>query len=102
MDVFALPSRSEGFPNAALEAMASGCAVAASAVGGVPELIDDGRTGLLFAPGDEAGLEQRLACLAENAALRRRLGEAAAAEAATRFSMEAAAARMQSFYESLL
>jgi glycosyltransferase involved in cell wall biosynthesis len=49
MDVFALTSRSEGIPQALLEALAAGLPVIASRVGGVPEVVEDGRTGLLFA-----------------------------------------------------
>ncbi len=53
MDVFALTSRSEGMPQAALEASMAGLAVVASCVGGVPELIDHGRSGILFPFGDQ-------------------------------------------------
>ena len=52
-DFLVLPSHFEGLSNALLEAMAAGCPVIASAVGGSPELVEDGRTGLLF-PGDDA------------------------------------------------
>lgn len=102
MDIFVLPSRSEGFPNALLEAMACGCAVIGSAAGGIPELIDDGRDGFLFPPGDADQLAGRLSTLITGAELRRRMGSEAAAKARTRFSMEIAAARMERFYESLL
>jgi glycosyltransferase involved in cell wall biosynthesis len=52
MDVFALTSRSEGMPQAAIEASVAGIPVIASRVGGLPELIVDGRTGMLFTPGN--------------------------------------------------
>src|SRR5262249_55707283 len=55
MDVFALTSRSEGMPLAILEAWAAGLPVVASRVGGIPEVVADGRTGLLFPAGDDAG-----------------------------------------------
>jgi glycosyltransferase involved in cell wall biosynthesis len=62
-DVLVVPSRWEGFGLVALEAMRCGCAVVASQTGGLPEVIDDGVTGLLFEPGDAhqlaALLEQR-------------------------------------------
>lgn len=72
-----LPSRRENSPLAALEAMAAGKAVVASAVGGVPELIRDGVSGFLVPPGDVAALARRLGELADAPALRRRLGSAA-------------------------
>jgi len=55
-DVFVLSSRSEAFPNAIVEAMMSGLPVVASSVGGIPELVEDGRTGRLVPPGDAAHL----------------------------------------------
>jgi len=60
MDVFALTSRSEGMPQALLEAAVVGVPTIASAVGGVPEVVEHGRTGLLFQPGDETALADGL------------------------------------------
>ncbi len=82
--------------------MACGCAVIGSAVGGIPELIDDGRDGFLFPPGDAGRLAGRLSTLVTDAELRHRMGSEAAAKARARFSMEITAARMERFYESLL
>lgn len=59
-DVFTLPSDSEAFPNAVLEAMAAGVPVVASAVGGVLEVVDHGRTGLLVPPGNPSALADAL------------------------------------------
>lgn len=81
-DIFGLTSSNESFPNSLLEAMACGCAVAGSAVGGVPELIDDGVNGLLFRPGDVEGLAGHLDRLAKDRAGRERMGAAAAEKAA--------------------
>ncbi len=102
MDVFVLTSRSEGFPNALLEAMACGCCAVASAVGGVPEMMEDGRSGFLFLAGDVDALAQRLRSIAKDPDMRRRVGAAAAIRARDVFSMEAAAARMGGLYDSLL
>jgi L-malate glycosyltransferase len=102
MDIFVMPSRSEGFPNALLEAMACGSCVVASRVGGIPELVDHGRTGFLFQSGNVTELSSLLRQLMEDPPLRRRVGDAAAADARGRFSMEAAARRMDAFYSGLL
>ncbi len=56
IDIFVLPSHSEALSNSLMEAMASGCCVAASRVGGNPELVQHGETGMLFGPRDRAGL----------------------------------------------
>ncbi|RFP12494.1 glycosyltransferase [Duganella sp. BJB488] len=75
--LFVLPSHQEGLPMALLEAMASGCAVLATPVGGIPQLVESGRNGVLVAPGDAAALAAALAALLDDDALRARLGAAA-------------------------
>jgi glycosyltransferase involved in cell wall biosynthesis len=77
-DLFALASRWEGSPVGVLEAMAAGLPVIATAVGGVPELVEDGTTGLLVRPGDLEALARAMALLAGDAERRRTMGEAAA------------------------
>jgi glycosyltransferase involved in cell wall biosynthesis len=97
-DIFVLPSRSEAFPNAVLEAMAAGLPIVASGVGGICELIDDGRTGLLVPAGDPRALADRLGRLMGDPALADRLGEAARVEARARYSFDRMVAAFDSLY----
>ncbi|MBI5248772.1 MAG: glycosyltransferase family 4 protein [Desulfomonile tiedjei] len=76
-DVLILPSYTEGKPNVVKEAMASGLPVVATRVGGIPELVDDGKTGLLFTPGDVAQLRHCLKQLIDDKDLRSRMSRAA-------------------------
>src|SRR5207237_5161057 len=87
-DLFVLPSRSEAFPNALLEAMAAGLPIVASAVGGIPEMIDDARTGFLIPPRHPAALADRLCLLMADRGLSARLGAAARAEVHARSSFD--------------
>ena len=96
-DVFVLPSRSEAFPNALLEAMAAGLPVVACGVGGILELVEDGRTGLLVPPGDPAALADRLLRLMSAPALAQTLGAAARAHVIARYSFD----RMVGAFEQL-
>jgi len=102
MDIFVLPSISEALSNSLMEAMACGCAVAASRVGGNPELVTDGETGMLFAPRDPAALAQILRVLIRDPALRQALASNASRAIASRFSLSAAARRMGEIYAALL
>jgi glycosyltransferase involved in cell wall biosynthesis len=87
-DVVVLPSRSEGLPNAILEAMAAGRPVVASAVGGIPDAIEHGVTGLLVPPGDPLALADALARLAADPLAAGRMGQAAREAASSRFSFD--------------
>lgn len=75
--VVALPSLREGLPVTLLEAMAHGCPIVATPVGGIPELVEHGRTGLLVPPGDPEALRAAIELLLSDAGLSRRLGRAA-------------------------
>jgi glycosyltransferase involved in cell wall biosynthesis len=101
-DLYVSSSRSEAFSNTILEAMAAGCCVAGSRVGGTPELLGDGECGVLFEPGDAAGLAAKICDLAANEPLRRALGRRAREFAAKTFSIGIAARRMADIYETIL
>ena len=97
-DAACLVSDIEALPMVALEAMSAGLPVVASDVGGVPEAVVDGQTGLLVPRGDPDGLAHALATLAADGALARRLGEAGRARYEGLFSAE----RMADQYLDLL
>lgn len=84
-DVFAFPSVFEALGLSLVEAAATGLACVGTRTGGIVDVIEDGRSGLLVAPGDAAGLTQALLRLAAEPALRAALGRAARAGAAARF-----------------
>ena len=102
IDIFVLPSRSEALSNALMEAMACGCAVIATRVGGNPELVEHGKTGVLVAPGAAGELASALQSLVNDEPARRRLAAAGAAFIRSRFSVEIAAQRLAEFYEEFL
>ena len=77
MDIFVLPSYSEGLPNALMEAMACGLVCLSSNVGGVKVLIKEGETGLLFKPGDSFQIEKKLLKLIKSPDLREKLDQKA-------------------------
>jgi glycosyltransferase involved in cell wall biosynthesis len=101
MDVFVLPSLSEGMSNTILEAMASSLPVVATNVGGNPELVEDERSGLLFQPGDVTGLKDRLERLVRDPGARQELGESARKRAVHHFSLERMILRYRDLYLEL-
>lgn len=92
-DVFMLPSRWDNAPYACLEAMAAGLPVVASAIGGLPELIDHGRSGFLTPPGDAGALGAALVRLVDDPDARERFGAAARRAVETNFTDLVAARR---------
>jgi len=102
MDIFVLCSYSECLPNALLEAMACGCSVVASSVGGIPEVIGRNERGLLFPAGDVDALAAQLTKLILDDRLRRDLGTRAAAYVREQFNVGRFSAAMVYLYERLL
>jgi glycosyltransferase involved in cell wall biosynthesis len=101
-ELFVLSSRFEGFPNALLEAMQCGLPVAAfDCPSGPGEIVRHEQTGLLVPPGDTEALSAAISRLANDENLRRRLGSAAAADVATRFSLERISAMWEEMLEGL-
>ena len=101
-DAFVLPSRSEAFPNSAIEAMAAGLPVVASAVGGLLDLIEHGRTGLLVPPGEPDALAAAMRSVVRNPARAAALGAAARADVQQRYSFDRMVSAFEHLYRSAL
>ncbi len=101
-DVLVLSSEYEGVPLTVLEAMAAGKPVIATAVGGVPELVEDGVTGILVPPRNPEALAQGILRLAKDADLRQRMGKAAQQWALERFDIARTAREYEALYLRLL
>ena len=97
-DVFVLPSLSEGQPMAVLEAMAHGLCVVASDVGGIPEMIEDGRSGRLVPAGDVDALHAVLRTVLADAGERHSLGAGARQKVATDFDIDVIWKRFEALY----
>jgi glycosyltransferase involved in cell wall biosynthesis len=100
-DVFALSSDHEGLPISLIEAMALGKPVVLTRVGGIPEVIEDGRQGYLVAAADVEGFGRRVIQLLEDPALRSAMGAEGRIRAQA-FDVRLAVARMEQVYEELL
>jgi glycosyltransferase involved in cell wall biosynthesis len=101
MDIFVLPSLKEAMPIALLEAMAMRLPVVATSVGGVPEIVEDGESGLLVPPGDEQALHAALQRLAADPALMSTLASAGQAHVRANFTLDSMIARVEQLYASL-
>ena len=101
-DILVFPSLvSEAFGRVAIEAMASGKPVIASRIGGVTDIVEDGKSGLLVAPGDAAGLTEALERLISDAGLRERMGREGRRVAAERYTADAVTHRVIGVYGKL-
>jgi N-acetyl-alpha-D-glucosaminyl L-malate synthase BshA len=101
-DLFLLPSDTESFGLAALEALACGVPVVASDVGGLPEVVRNGETGLLVPPRDPAALARAVAALLSDEPRRAAMAQAARLDATTRFRPEPMIARYEELYAGIL
>ena len=100
--VLTLPSRYEGQPMAVLEAMARGLCVVASAVGGIPNLIEDGTSGVLVPPDDVDALATALRTVISDREMQRRLGDAALGRARQTFDVDVIWRRFDALYQELM
>lgn len=103
LDCFVLPSRFEAFPLTILEAMASGCPVIATRVGGIPEMIGhEEEAGLLFPVGNAEALKGHLGRLREDSNMRQHLSEKGRARIERHFSLQQTMAGVRAVYERTL
>ncbi len=101
-DLFVLPSLWEGLPVSLIEAMASGCAVIATRVGGSPELVEQGVSGMLVEPKDPSELAEAIRVLLTDRAKREAMGRAARERVEREFSAQRMVGRTVELYRQLL
>jgi glycosyltransferase involved in cell wall biosynthesis len=101
-DVIAVPSLIEPLGNATLEAMAAGCPVIGTRVGGIPEMIVAGETGALVEPSDPRGLADAIAQVVQDTSLRACMSQAARRRAREAFGIDVHGRRLQDCYDRLL
>jgi glycosyltransferase involved in cell wall biosynthesis len=102
LDLLVLPSHYEPFGRALIEAMAAGKPVVGTNVGGIPEIIEDGVTGLLVAPGSPDELAEAITKILKNPELAQRMGAAGRESAMARFSSERYVTQIQQIYRELI
>lgn len=102
LDVFVMPSLYESFGVSALEASACGLPVVSTLGGGIPDVVQDGRTGFLVEPADDAALAERLVELHDNPGLRARMGEQGRRFVQEHFEWSSCTARMEQVYQRVM
>ncbi|HOE65761.1 MAG TPA: glycosyltransferase family 4 protein [Candidatus Hydrogenedentes bacterium] len=102
LDIFVLPSINEGMGRVLLECGAAGVPAVATAVGGVPNIVHDGATGLLTPPRNAQALACNILGLVQDAGLRHRMGMAARGHVAPRYGIETMVRKIESLYEELI
>ena len=101
-DIFFLPSRIEGFPNALMEAMAAGLPIVASNVGGIPDLVRDGHDGFLHEATDVEGMAKSVQKLLDDAELRAQMGKNGRQRVMEEFSLQKLGDRVLAQYQHCL
>lgn len=102
LDLTVVPSVSESLPNVILESMAAGVPVVATRVGGIPEIVEDGRNGLLTPPGDDQRMAEAIERLVREPSLRKEFGQRAKEYAMAHFHWDRISEQYEELYESLL
>jgi glycosyltransferase involved in cell wall biosynthesis len=102
MDMLILPSHSEGLPNVVLEAFSYGKAVVATSVGGVPELVEDGKNGILVPSENPKALADAIVQFMEDPVRRESLGEAARSATRLRFNFDDQTQKLEAIYTDIL
>ncbi len=101
-DAVMLPSANEGTPVSVIESLAAGCPVVATRVGGVPDVVNENEDGFLVEMGDVQALGDRLADLARDPELRRRMGEAGRSRILERYAVDRLIGDVDELYRTLL
>ncbi|HET9844131.1 MAG TPA: glycosyltransferase family 4 protein [Nitrospira sp.] len=102
LSLYVHPARMEGFGIAVVEALAAGKAVVVTNVGGLPEVVEEGETGLLVAPDDPEALSGAVLSLLRDGGRRRAMGERAVKWVQERFDLRASVTAMERLYEDVL
>lgn len=101
-DVFVIPSLQDNLPNTAVEALACGLPTIGSNVGGIPEVVRNGETGLVFPPGDSRSLREGMAALLAEPERRESMAKVSRRIALEEYSLQLQAQRYEALYQKLL